>query len=90
MTKADLVVEMAEKTNMTKKDAGACLDALLEIIQDALVAGDKVQLTGFGVFEVKERSARKGRNPQTGEEIDIAAKKVPAFRAGKVLKDAVS
>ena len=75
---------------MTKKDVGICLDAVLSVIQEALGKGDRVQLTGFGTFEVRERSARKGRNPQTGAEITIAARQVPVFRAGKLLKDSVA
>lgn len=90
MTKVELIGKVAEKTHMTKKDVGICLDAFLGTIQEALMAGDKVQLTGFGTFEVRERSARKGRNPQTGAEIDIDARQVPVFRAGKVLKDSLS
>ena len=90
MTKVELIGKVAEKTRMTKKDVGVCLDAFLETIQEALVARDRVQLTGFGTFEVRERAARKGRNPQTGAEIDIEARQVPVFRAGKVLKDSLS
>ncbi len=89
VTKVELVSKVAENTRMTKKDVATCLDAIISAIQDALSAGDKVQLTGFGTFEVKDRAARKGRNPQTGEEIDIAARRIPVFRAGKLLKDAV-
>lgn len=89
LNKTDLINAVSEKTGLTKKDAGASVDAVFESIQDALKKGDKVQLIGFGNFEVRERSARKGRNPQTGKEIEIAASKVPAFKAGKALKDAV-
>lgn len=89
MNKTDLINAVSEKTELTKKDAGAAVDAVFESIQDALKKGEKVQLIGFGNFEVRERSARKGRNPQSGEEIEIAASKVPAFKAGKALKDAV-
>ncbi|MGM0216896.1 HU family DNA-binding protein [Enterococcus sp. AZ109] len=89
MNKQSLVEKVAEKTGLTKKDATAAVDALFTTIQDALKDGDKVQVIGFGNFEVRERAARKGRNPQTGEEITIAASKSPAFKAGKQLKDAV-
>lgn len=87
--KAELVDRVAKKTQLTKKDVSAVVDALFETIQEALQAGEKVQVIGFGNFEVRERAARKGRNPQTGEEIQIEASKVPAFKAGKALKDAV-
>ena len=87
--KAELVDRVAKKTQLTKKDVSAAVDALFETIQEALKAGEKVQVIGFGNFEVRERAARKGRNPQTGKEIKIKASKVPAFKAGKALKDAV-
>ena len=87
--KAELVDRVAKKTQLTKKDVSATVEALFETIQEALKAGEKVQVIGFGNFEVRERAARKGRNPQTGKEIKIAASKVPAFKAGKALKDAV-
>ena len=87
--KAELVDRVAKKTQLTKKDVSAAVDALFETIQEALQAGEKVQVIGFGNFEVRERAARKGRNPQSGEEIQIEASKVPAFKAGKSLKDAV-
>ena len=87
--KAELVDRVAKKTQLTKKDVSAAVDALFETIQEALQAGEKVQVIGFGNFEVRERAARKGRNPQSGEEIQIEASKVPAFKAGKALKDAV-
>ncbi|HHV93532.1 MAG TPA: HU family DNA-binding protein [Firmicutes bacterium] len=90
MTKVELVSQVAAKTGMTKKDAAACVDAMLAVIEDALRSGDKVQLTGFGTFEVRERAARTGRNPQTGEEIEISARRLPVFRAGKLLKDSVN
>jgi len=90
VTKVELINEVAAKTGMTKKDAGACIDAFLSVVEDALRAGDKVQLTGFGTFEVRERAARRGRNPQTGAEIEIAARRMPVFRAGKLLKDSVN
>ena len=87
--KAELVEKVAAKTNLTKKDVTANVEALFETIQETLSKGEKVQLIGFGTFEVRERAARKGRNPQTGKEIKIAASKVPGFKAGKALKDAV-
>ena len=87
--KAELIEKVAEATGLTKKDATASVDAVFSSIQGFLSDGEKVQLIGFGNFEVRERAARKGRNPQTGEEIQIAASKVPAFKPGKALKDAV-
>ncbi|WP_018658659.1 HU family DNA-binding protein [Allofustis seminis] len=87
--KADLINRVADKTNLTKKDATAAVEALFEVVTDALAEGDRVQVIGFGSFEVRDRAARKGRNPQTGKEIQIPATKVPAFKAGKALKDAV-
>ena len=87
--KAELVSEVAAKTDLTKKEVAAAVDAIFNSIQEDLAKGEKVQLIGFGNFEVRERAARKGRNPQTGKEIKIAASKVPAFKAGKALKDAV-
>ena len=87
--KAELVSEVASKTNLTKKDVTAAVDALFGSIQEDLSKGNKVQLIGFGTFEVRHRAARKGRNPQTGKEIEIPASKVPAFKPGKALKDAV-
>ena len=87
--KAELVDRVSKKTQLTKKDVSATVEALFETIQEALKAGEKVQVIGFGNFEVRERAARKGRNPQTGKEIKIKASKVPAFKAGKALKDAV-
>lgn len=89
MNKTDLVNSVAEKAEVSKKDATKAVEAVFASIEEALKNGDKVQLIGFGNFEVRERAARKGRNPQTGEEIDIAATKVPAFKPGKQLKDAV-
>lgn len=86
--KAELIEKVASATDLTKKDATAAVDAVFSTIQDALANGEKVQLIGFGNFEVRERAARKGRNPQTGEEIEIPASKVPAFKPGKALKDA--
>lgn len=90
MNKTELVSAVAESAELSKKDATKAVDAVFEALQTALSNGDKVQLIGFGNFEVRERAARKGRNPQTGEEIEIAASKVPAFKPGKALKDAVS
>ncbi len=89
MNKTDLVNEVAAKTGMTKKDVDKIVNAFFSSVEDALKSGDKVQLIGFGTFEVRDRQERKGRNPQTGEEITIAATKVPAFKAGKALKEAV-
>ncbi len=90
VNKTELVAGVAEKTGMTKKDAEKAVNALFESIQEALTSGDKVQMIGFGTFEVKERPARKGRNPRTGEDIVIPASKNPGFKAGKALKDAVN
>lgn len=90
MNKADLIAKVAEKTDFTKKDAEKAVAAVLASIEDALSGGEKVQLVGFGTFEIRNRAARKGRNPQTGQEISIAAAKVPVFKAGKALRDAVS
>lgn len=89
MNKTDLVNAVAEASELSKKDTAKAVDAVFQTIMDSLKSGDKVQIIGFGNFEVRDRSARKGRNPQTGEEIQIPASKVPAFRAGKALKDAV-
>ena len=88
MTKADLVAKVAE-TGMSKKQAAAAVDTMIDSIKGALAKGDSVRLVGFGTFSVKKRKARVGRNPRTGKEIKIKAKKVPAFSAGKGLKDAV-
>ena len=90
MTKAELIDKIAEKTKLTKKDSGKALDAIINAISGALAKGDKVVLVGFGSFEVKKREARTGRNPQTGAEIKIPARKVPVFKAGKALKEAVA
>ena len=89
MNKTELVNSVAEAAELSRKDAAKAVDAAFETIQDALTKGEKVQLIGFGNFEVRKRAARKGRNPQTGAEIEIAASKVPAFKPGKALKDAV-
>ena len=90
MNKAELITSMAEKSQLTKKDAEAALKAFIDSVQEALEGGDKVQLVGFGSFEVRKRAARKGRNPQTKEEIKIPASKAPVFKAGKALKDLVN
>ncbi|WP_261805829.1 HU family DNA-binding protein [Lapidilactobacillus luobeiensis] len=87
--KAELIDSVASKTGLTKKDATAAVDAVFSTIQSTLASGEKVQLIGFGNFEVRQRAERKGRNPQTGEEIKIPASTVPAFKPGKALKDAV-
>ena len=89
MNKTDLVNSVATKSELTKADASKAVDALLETISSTLGEGEKIQLIGFGTFEVRERAARTGRNPQTGEEMQIPASKVPAFKAGKELKEAV-
>jgi Bacterial nucleoid DNA-binding protein len=90
MTKADLIDKVAKDTKLTKKDSEQAIDAIVKAISGALAKGDKVTLVGFGSFDVRKRAARKGRNPQTGKEINIPAKKVPAFKAGKDLKEAVA
>ena len=89
MNKTELVKAVSTQAELTQKDAAKVVDALLETISNTLAKEEKIQLIGFGTFEVRERAARKGRNPQTGEEIDIAASKVPAFKPGKELKEAV-
>ena len=90
MNKSDLVAAIAAKTGDTKKSAEETLNAFVDVVTDALVKGEKVQLVGFGSFEVRKRAARKGRNPQTKEEIKIPASKAPVFKAGKALKDLVN
>ena len=90
MNKSELVANVADKAGLSKKDAEKAVMAVFSSIEGALKEGDKVQLIGFGTFEVKERAARKGRNPQTGKEIEIAASKNPVFKAGKALKDVVN
>ena len=90
MNKTELVATVAEKTGMSKKDSEKAVNAAFDSITEALVAGEKVQLVGFGAFEVKERSARIGRNPKTKESIEIPASRVASFKVGKALKDAVS
>ncbi|MGH1286298.1 HU family DNA-binding protein [Bacillus toyonensis] len=89
MNKAELTKVVAEKAELTQKDAAVAIQAVVETITNALANEEKVQILGFGTFEVRERSARTGRNPQTGEEMQIAASKAPAFKAGKELKEAV-
>ena len=89
MTKVELIAAVANEANLTKKDAEAAVNGALNAITNALKEGDKVTLVGFGTFEVRERPARKGRNPRTGETMEIAASKNPAFKAGKALKDSV-
>lgn len=90
MNKQELISAIAENANLTKKDAEAALAAFIGAVEDALKKGDKVQLVGFGSFEVRERAARTGRNPQTGKEMEIEAAKVPAFKAGRGLKELVN
>ncbi|MBE7049972.1 MAG: HU family DNA-binding protein [Clostridia bacterium] len=89
MKKSDLIAKIAEKAELSKKDAEKALNAFIDSVTDALVDGDKVVLVGFGSFETKKRAARKGKNPQTGAEINIPATTVPTFKVGKALKDAV-
>ena len=90
MNKADLVEAMAEKAGVSKKDAEASLKAFTDDVAEELKKGEKIQLVGFGTFEVSERAARTGRNPQTGAEMTIAASKAPKFKAGKALKDSLN
>ncbi|KFZ28726.1 MULTISPECIES: nucleoid-associated protein HU-beta [Pseudidiomarina] len=90
MNKSQLVDKIAEGAEISKAAAGRALDSFIEAVTDALKKGDSVQLVGFGTFAVRERSARTGRNPQTGQTIQIAAAKVPSFKAGKALKDSVN
>jgi len=90
MNKTDLIQSMAEKSELSKRDAEKALNAFLESVEEALARGEKVQLVGFGSFEVRRRAERKGKNPQTKEEIIIPAANAPVFRVGKALKDAVN
>ena len=90
MNKAELVAALAAKTGETKKAAEASVDAFVSVVKETLAKGDKIQLVGFGSFEVRKRAARKGRNPQTKEEIKIPASKAPVFKAGKQLKELVN
>lgn len=89
MTKVELIRQIADKAGIKQKDAEKAVNAFTETVTDALKNGDKVALVGFGTFEVSERAARTGRNPQTGEPVEIAAAKMPKFKAGKALKDAI-
>ncbi len=91
MNKAELVASMAEKSGLTKKDAEAALNAFMKSVEESLTASEKVQLVGFGTFDVRERKARKGRNPRNPDQvIDIPASKAPVFKAGKALKELVN
>lgn len=90
MNKSELIVALAQKAEISKKDAEKAIAAFVDVVTETLKAGDKVQLVGFGTFESKERPARTARNPRTGEEIEIAASKSPAFKAGKALKEALN
>lgn len=90
MNKTELVAAIAEKTELSKKDAEKALKAFTDVVAEELKKGEKIQLVGFGTFEVSERAAREGRNPQTGDTMNIAASKAPKFKAGKALKDLVN
>ena len=90
MNRTELVAAMAEKTQLSKKDADLALKAFIDVVSEEMQKGEKVQLVGFGTFEVSERAAREGRNPQTGETMKIAASKAPKFKAGKALKDMIN
>lgn len=90
MNKTELIAAVAEQTGFSKKDAEKAVNAVVDSIAASMEKGDKVQLVGFGTFEVRQREARQGKNPRTGEMIDIPASKTPAFKAGKALKDAVN
>ena len=90
MNKNEFIAAVAEKAEISKKDSEKALKAFVDVVAEQLKAGDKVQLVGFGTFEVSERAAREGRNPQTGETMTIAACKAPKFKAGKALKDAIN
>jgi len=89
MNKTEFIAKVAEKAELSKKDAENAVNAFTNVVADALVDGDRVQIVGFGTFEVSERAARTGRNPKTGETIEIGASKSPKFKAGKALKDAI-
>ena len=89
MNKTELVAEMVKNTNLAKKDVEACLNSFIDVVTNELKKGERIQLVGFGTFEVAERAARVGRNPATKETIEIPASKAPKFKAGKALKDAV-
>ena len=90
MNKTELIAAIAEKAELSKKDSEKALKAFVDVVAEELKKDNKIQLVGFGTFEVSERSARTGRNPQTGEEMEIAACKAPKFKAGKALKDAIN
>ena len=90
MNKTELVAAVAEQAGLSRKDAEAAVKAFTDVVADALKNGDKIQLVGFGTFEVSERAAREGRNPQSGEPMTIAASKAPKFKAGKALKDMIN
>ena len=90
LNKAELVAAVAEKAELSKKDSEKALKAFVDVVTEELVKGEKIQLVGFGTFEVSERPAREGRNPQTGEKMTIEASKAPKFKAGKALKDAIN
>lgn len=90
MNKTELVAAIADKAEISKKDSEKALKAFVDVVTEELKKGEKVQLVGFGTFEVSERAAREGRNPQTGETMQIAASKSPKFKAGKALKDAIN
>ena len=90
MNKTELIAAVAERTELTKKDAEKVLKAFTDVVAEELKKGEKIQLVGFGTFEVSERAARTGRNPQTGAEMTIAASKAPKFKAGKALKDSLN
>ncbi len=90
MNKAELITAVSEKAELSKKDAEKAVKALTDVISEELVKGEKIQLVGFGTFEVSERAAREGRNPKTGEVMNIPASKTPKFKAGKALKDMVN
>ena len=90
MNKTELIAAVAEKAELSKKDAEKAIKAFTDVVSDELVKGEKIQLVGFGTFEVAERAAREGRNPKTGETMPIAASKAPKFKAGKALKDMVN
>ena len=90
MNKTELIAAIAEKTELSRKDAEKALKAFTEVVEEELKKGEKIQLVGFGTFEVSERAAREGRNPQTGKTMEIAACKAPKFKAGKALKDIVN
>lgn len=90
MNKAELVAAIAEKTELSKKDSEKALKAFIDVVTEELTKGEKIQLVGFGTFEVSERPEREGRNPQTGEPMKIAASKAPKFKAGKALKDVIN